>query len=125
VLALAILYYNSNKNEQSLELFNYLSKFYNENLKFDEITRILKKRIGQIDTEKDNFVIGKKIYNEFIKSISTDEFSDKYGTLKTKIEFLEKKGDKESLFSLSLCHLFNGEPNEAMTYLKKVKEKIV
>jgi len=123
--ALAILYYNSNKNEQSLELFNYLSKLYNENLKFKEITRILKERIGQTNIEKDNVVIGKKIYNEFIKSIATDEFSDKYGTLQTKINSLEKKDDNESLLSLSLCHLFNGEPSEAMTYLKKIKEKIV
>ncbi len=124
--ALAILYYNDNQNNESLKLFKLLVKLYPESTKFDNITNTLMQRTDSSKDEKQQKVIGKKIYDEFIKSVPVEMFTDKYGTLDEKISNLKNKknNDSESLLSLSLCHLFNGEPEEAMKYLKKAKDKI-
>ena len=62
---------------------------------------------------------GFRYFEEFIKSVPVDVYTDKYGTLDDKIEILMEKTDRSpsTLISLSLCHLLKGETDTAIDFL--------
>jgi len=63
-------------------------------------------------------------FDSFIKAVPSKTFNDTKGSLDEKIEILEsriEKADPKDLIALSLCHLFNGEPEAAIDYLFKAK----
>jgi len=70
-------------------------------------------------------VDGYKMFDEFIQSVPVDSLSDRYGTIDEKIHKLKRasKVDPTQLISLSLCHLFKGDTDEAIDCLFKLRKK--
>ena len=63
-------------------------------------------------------------FDSFVKAIPTKVFDDNKGTLDEKIVNLESRIEDampKDFIALSLCHLFNGEPDRAIDYLFKAK----
>jgi len=62
---------------------------------------------------------GFQYFDEFIRSLPVDVYTDKYGTIDEKIEILKEQTEKSpsTLISLSLCHLFKGETDAAIDIL--------
>ncbi len=129
--ALAILYYNQNKLDKSLFIINRLIKQDRSNIKIKELKSNILYKKGRFDESIEEIKSVKKIsdgyrfYDEFIKSVPVETYTDKYGTINEKIDFLRENGssDKNSLMSLSLCYLLKGETDLALDYLFKVKKQ--
>lgn len=129
--ALAIIYYNKNDYEQSLLLLNMLLELDSDNIKIRELRYNILFQLGQIDQSISEIKIiksksdGYKFFDEFIKSVPVETFTDKYGTLDEKIQLLHDRmyNDLPSLISLSLCHLIKGDSDAAIDFLFKYKKK--
>ena len=128
--ALAILYYNSNRNDKALSTIELICSNIDSNENCNELMKLKKnltlRILGENRPSLRNKADGYKIYDEFIKSIPLKNYTDKYGTLNEKIEKLttiEKPTKKESI-ALSLCYLFRGDSDEAMNELLKIKKNI-
>lgn len=128
--ALAIIYYNKNDFDHSLQMLNRILYMDAENIKLREMKSDILLKNGQIDESVKEIKIikrkadGYRYFDEFIQSVPVDALTDKYGTIDTKIDSLKKKNDTDtnSLISLSLCHLFKGETDTAIDYLFKFKK---
>jgi tetratricopeptide (TPR) repeat protein len=128
--ALAILYYNTGRFSLSLKLLNLLLMNDSGNIKMRELKSDILLKLGHIDessSEIKNILKksdGYRYFDEFVKSIPIDAFTDKYGTLDEKIRILNEKinDDTNNLISLSLCYLFNGDIDSAIDYLYKIKK---
>ncbi|MCL1833607.1 MAG: hypothetical protein FWG49_03805 [Leptospirales bacterium] len=130
--ALAILYFNQGKINDSLKI---LEKISNTNGKADSIQKIkseilfnsgkITESANEIKNFKDSSVKFKR-FNDYIKSIPVSILTDKYGTIEEKIFKLENHPSKTSgdLISLSLCCLFSGDTDSAIDYLFEAREKI-
>ncbi len=129
--ALAILYYNQGKLDKSLFIVNRIIQQDSANIKIKELKSNILYKTGRFDESVEEIKSVKKMsdgylfYDEFIKSVPVETYTDKYGTINEKIDFLSKNGtsDKNSLISLSLCHLFKGETDLALDYLFEVKKQ--
>jgi tetratricopeptide (TPR) repeat protein len=128
--ALAIIYFNSERFSLSLQLLNLLLRRDAENIKMRELKSDILLKLGHIDESLSEIKTllkksdGYRYFDEFVKSIPVETFTDKYGTLDDKIKNLNEKifNDKNSIISLSLCHLFNGDTDSALNYLYKIKK---
>jgi tetratricopeptide (TPR) repeat protein len=129
--ALAILYYNQDKLDKSLYIINRLIKQDSTNIKIKELRSNVLYKKGKFDESVEEIKSLKKIsngymfYDEFIKSVPVETYTDKYGTINEKIDYLMENGtsDKNSLISLSLCYLLKGDTDLALDYLFKVKKQ--
>lgn len=130
--ALAIMYYNQQKFDESLELLDRLIALDDSNAKIRELKRAIHERTGELthslaEIKKiKNTSSGYRLFDEFIKSIPVEVYADRYGTLDEKIERLTL-ADRESgnLISLSLCHLFKGDSDSALEYLFEARRLTV
>lgn len=68
-------------------------------------------------------------YDEFIKTIPAEMYTDKYGTIHEKIEQLKTRthygGDKEDFIALSLCYLLSGNTDRVIDCLMELKKSMV
>ncbi|MCL1865019.1 MAG: hypothetical protein FWF73_04330 [Spirochaetes bacterium] len=130
--ALAILYFNQGRTNDSLKI---LGKISNTKEKSDSIQKIKSEilfnsgKITESANEIKNFKntsVKFKGFNDYIKSIPVSILTDKYGTIEEKIFKLESHPSKTSddLISLSLCCLFSGDTDSAIDYLFEAREKI-
>lgn len=128
--ALAIIYYNQDKYNDSIKLLNRLLKLDEKNTKIRELKSDILYKTGRIDESAEEIKSlrtisdGYKYFDEFIKSVPVEVYTDKYGTIDDKIELLKSMADsgKNCLISLSLCHLFKGETDIAIDYLFSAKK---
>lgn len=127
--ALSIIYYNNSRFDDSLFFLNKLLSFDPENSKLKEIKYNIHYKREEFDSSKQEIKDIKKIsdgyrmYDEYIKSVPVEAYSDKYGTLDEKIDFLRSNPDRDNLITLSLCHLFKGETDTAIDYLFEARKK--
>jgi tetratricopeptide (TPR) repeat protein len=129
--ALAILYFNQGRIDDSLKILERIST--NDNS--DSIQKIkseilfnsgkITESVKEIKNFKDSSVKFKG-FNDYIKSIPVSILTDKYGTIEEKIYKLKNHPAKTSsdLISLSLCYLFSGDTDSAIDYLFEAREKI-
>ena len=131
--ALAILYFNQGRVNDSLDILEKISNTTRDNS--DSIQKIKSEILfnsGKIPESVQEMKIFKdtsvkfKPFNDYIKSIPVSIFTDKYGTIDDKISKLENHPSKTSsdLISLSLCCLFSGDTDSAIDYLFEAREKI-
>lgn len=128
--ALAIIYYNTGRFSLSLKLLNLLLQNDTENIKMRELKSDILLKLGHLEESSNEIKTllkksdGFRYFDEFVKSIPIDVFTDKYGTLENKIKVLNNKSyhDSNNLISLSLCYLFNGDTETAIDYLYKIKK---
>ncbi|TFH38763.1 MAG: tetratricopeptide repeat protein, partial [Chrysiogenales bacterium] len=114
--AMAIIYYNTARFIQALKLLNTILTLDDENIALRELKSDILLKSGRIDEsaevvkEISKRADGYKYFEEFIKSIPIETFSDRYGTIEDKIDSLQEKRheDARSLVALSLCHLLKG-----------------
>ncbi len=127
--ALSIIFYNDHQYQDSLRLLNILLQSDNDNKKVREFKSNVLYSAGRLEESAHEFKTltrisdGYRYFNEYIKTIPVEVYTDRYGSLEEKIEFLQEKNDSNSLFSLSLCHLFKGETDKAIDYLFEVKKQ--
>ncbi len=66
-------------------------------------------------------------FDLFVQSIPVDVYTDRYGEIDQKIESLTEKakvdGTASSLISLSLCHLFKGDTDQAIDCLVEARRR--
>jgi len=128
--SLAIIYYNTNRYEDSLRILNTLLKLDAGNIKIRKLKSTILLKIGRINESAKEIKIikrnahGYKLFDEYIQSISIEALTDKYGTIDDKIETLHAKinDDANSLIALSLCHLLKGDTDTAIDYLFKYRK---
>ena len=131
--AMAILCYNEKKYDEAL---NYLNKIIQRdpgNVKISQFRTSVLLDAGKIPetaTEIQNLrkiSDGCRIYDEYIKSIPVEAYTDRYGTIDEKIAVLNArdKKDKNNLISLSLCHMFKGEQETAIELLLRAREQFL
>jgi tetratricopeptide (TPR) repeat protein len=127
--ALAIIYYNRNNYDLSLQMLNRILYLDTDNIKLREMKSDILLKTGHIDESVKEIKIikrnadGYRYFDEFIQSVPVDALTDKYGTIDNKINSLKiNDHDSDNLISLSLCHLFKGETDIAIDYLFKYKK---
>lgn len=128
--ALSIIYYNNSRFDESILFLNRLLSIDPENSKIRELKSNIHYNREEFDESKQEIKDikkisdGYKIYDEYIKSVPVEAYTDKYGTLEEKIEILNNSNpDRENLITLSLCHLFKGETDTAIDYLFEARKK--
>lgn len=125
--ALAILYHNQGRSEDSYKILTKLSGTQVKTVKKIKNEILLssgKNPLSGFDFKSNPERFMK--FNEFIKSVPVSILTDKYGTIEDKIDRLENKPvkTKENLISLSLCHLFSGNTDSAIDYLIEAGSRI-
>jgi tetratricopeptide (TPR) repeat protein len=127
--ALSIMFFNQGRYEEALKLLHTLDEIdpHNKNLK--KIKYSIFEKTGHYDNslqeikEITKISQGYKIFNDFIKSVPVEIFTDKYGTMDEKITMLSnEEPHSDTLISLSLCHLFNGDTDRAIDYLYEARK---
>jgi len=129
--ALAIIYYNLERFDESIPLLDRLISFDGSNQKIRELKSNILFKLGKTDKSAEEIKNISKIsdgymyYDDFIQSVPVEAYTDRYGTLDEKIDFLKERAekDRDSLISLSLCHLFKGETDTAIDYLFEAKKR--
>jgi len=127
--ALSIIYFNEKNFDKSLLLLNKLLEIDSQNFKIRDLKSTILLKIGDTKTLKEEINSvreisdGYKFYDEFIKAVPVQAYTDSYGTIDEKINNLEslKSKDRDSLISLSLCYLFKGESDKAIDSLLEAK----
>ena len=89
-------------------------------------------KLGRLDESRDETSDltktdpGFRDYTDYIKALPAETFTDKYGTIDSKIENLEQSAretnDQSKLISLSLCYLLKGDSDSAIKFLFKARE---
>lgn len=80
--------------------------------------------IKSLRGEEDDY----RAYDDFIRSIPLEIYTDRYGTIEEKIASLGEKtapGDRDGLLSLSLCYLLTGDSERAIDLLFEAKKSIM
>lgn len=123
--ALAILYHNQGKIDESLKIIGKISvnsggsgsirKIKSEILFNSGKTDESAKEIKDFKNSSEKF----RAFNDYIQSIPVSILTDKYGSIEEKIQKIEngQLGTKDKLLSISLCHLFSGNTDSAIDYL--------
>jgi len=130
--ALAILYYEAGKMNQSLDMIDRLLLLKPHHGSVRKLRSKILFNLGRIAEsahdikQLSNEDEGYTVFNRFVRSIPVEVFDDGYGTLDVKIEQLESKAEEEKnpgdMIALSLCYLFKGETDMAVEVLYKAKE---
>ncbi len=132
--ALAIIELDKNNYDRSLELIDRILSADTANagarkLRADVLYRMNRldesaSEIKSLRDQEDDY----RAYDDFIRSIPLEIYTDRYGTIEEKIASLGKKaapGDRDSLLSLSLCYLLAGDSDRAIDLLFKAKKSIL
>lgn len=131
--AMAILCYNNRRYDEALTYLDRIKKNDPENVKIRQLrTSVLldSGRMKETAEEIQNLrkiSDGCRLYDEYIRSVSVEAYTDRYGTIDEKIAILKAKdqNDKNNLISLSLCHMFKGEQETAINLLLKAREQLL
>ncbi len=130
--ALAVLYYNQGKTDDSL---NIIKRISSARMKSDSVSKIKSdilfysgktvESAYEIKQYKNSSLKFQK-FNNFIKSVPVSILTDKYGTIEEKIQKLENDPLKtrDNLITLSLCHLFSGDTDSAIDYLIEARSRV-
>jgi len=129
--ALSIIYYNSDRYEESIRLLNRILTVDSENTRIRDLKSNILYKTGRIEEYTEEIKSLRKIsdgyryFDEFIATVPVGAYTDRYGTIDEKIEILQERSDthKESLITLSLCHLFKGETDRAIECLFEAKKR--
>ncbi len=130
--ALSLMYYETNQLDRSLQLCQKISSYGNENLNAFKLESSIYYKMGNhekaaeiLKTVKVKDAAFTK-YDDFVKLLPVETFTDRYGTIENKIERLtEKSGESrnaEDYISLSLCHLLSGDTDTAIDTLFMAKK---
>ncbi|HSV96416.1 MAG TPA: tetratricopeptide repeat protein [Spirochaetota bacterium] len=132
--ALAIIELDRKNYEHSLDLIDRILAADSANggarkLRADVLYRMnrLDESLSEIKSlrdEGDDY----RSYDEFIRSIPLEIYTDRYGTIEDKIAALEEKaipGDRDGLLSLSLCYLLAGDSDRAIDILFEARKSIL
>jgi tetratricopeptide (TPR) repeat protein len=125
--ALAILYHNQGKINESRKILSRLSASPIKSVKKIRNEILLQSDTNPLsDIDFKNSSGGFSEFNNFIKSIPVSVLTDKYGTIEEKISRLESNPEKtrDNLISLSLCHLFSGNTESAIDYLIEAGSRV-
>jgi tetratricopeptide (TPR) repeat protein len=131
--ALAVMAFQSGEFQKAHE---YVQKILELNPDSREIKKLHAKvlyQMGKYDQFADAIKEEKSLsdgylnYEKFIQSIPIEIYTDKYGSIDQKIEYLREKAKDDptasSLVSLSLCHLFNGDTDQAIDCLVEARRR--
>ncbi len=131
--AMAIICYESRRYDEALTLINkiiILNSRDNRIRKLRANTLYQMNRVNEFTSEIKfikSFSDGYANYDDFIKSIPVEIYTDKYGSINEKIRSLREKArdksDTRSLVSLSLCHLLKGDTEIAIDYLLEARKR--
>lgn len=131
--ALAIIAFQEGELQNALEYAEKIKSLDPENKEILHLrAKILYRmeRFGEYaDTMKEikKASNGFKNFDTFIQSIPVDVYTDRYGQIDQKIESLKEKamadGSTSNLISLSLCHLFKGETDQALDCLIEARRR--
>jgi len=131
--ALAILYYQSGRLQGSLKLVNRILVLDTENAGIRKLRARILYRLNRLTEYAGEIKVIKDtaeeflLFDEFIRSIPAEVFTDRYGTMDEKMRKLREKArdgaDASSLVSLSLCHLLNGDTDKAVDYLMEARRR--
>lgn len=128
--ALTIILFNDDKFDEALNYIKILLAQDANNIKIHEIRFNILYKTGKISESADEIKTlrkisdGYKYFDDYIASTSLETLTDRYGSIEEKISFLSEKPiqDPASLISLSLCHLFKGDTDEAIQRLFEAKK---
>lgn len=131
--ALAIISFQSGEFKKALECVDKVAVIEPENKEVLQLkAKILYRmeRFGEYaDTMKEvkKYSNGFKNFDQFIQSIPVDVYTDRYGRIDKKIESLKEKattdGTASNFISLSLCHLFKGDTDQAIECLVEARRR--
>lgn len=127
--ALAIMYYNQGRHDESISFLNTLLSLDEDNHRIRELKSAILLKTGDIDAsaeEKKRVARESEEYqffNEYIRTVPVEVLTDRYGSIDEKIDDLREKNDPHSLISLSLCHLFKGDSDAAIDLLYRAKKE--
>ncbi len=133
--ALAIISFETKRYEQALMLIDRIlgadsGNTHMRKLRADVLFRMNKPEesaveLKELKDSREEF----KAYDEFVRSIPTEMYADKYGTIDEKIESLKTRArygqDKEDLIALSLCFLLKGDSDRAIDYLIEARKTLL
>ncbi len=130
--ALAILYHNQGKIDESLKLIGRISGSRVSSGSIRKIKSEILFNSGKADESAEEIKEFKNSsekfrgFNDFIQSIPVAVLTDKYGSIEEKIQKLEtdQLQTKDNLISLSLCHLFSGNTDSAIDYLIAARKRV-
>lgn len=130
--ALSIIYYNRREFDNSLKLIERFNSHEKNSKKMNKLKSNILYETGRLAELVEEIKRRKKIsddyrvYDDYIRSVKVNVFTDKYGTMDDKIKRLnsETGKTKKNLISLSLCHLFSGNTDSAIEYLIQAKELV-
>lgn len=131
--ALALHYYEEGSYTRTLELLDELEKTGIDKNRFNRLRADSLMNAGRDDEavavvkNMRHTSEGFKKFDTFIEAVPVELFTDSHGTIDTKIGILKEKiktdGDRDSLISLSLCHMLKGDMDSAMDYLFQAKKQ--
>ncbi|MBP9021848.1 MAG: tetratricopeptide repeat protein [Spirochaetes bacterium] len=132
LIALSMLKYERGDFESSEELSNRILLINPSNVTAKKLRYKVLLNLGRIEESKEEVLDLSKTdkkytdYSTYVSALPLETFSDKYGTMESKIETLEKKAeethDPKTMVSLSLCYLLRGDSDSAIEFLYKARE---
>ncbi len=134
ITALAIIYYEKKDYERALRLINKLLTGDETNTAMRKLRADVLYRLDRVDESARDLidVSGRKeefrLYDEFVKSVPVDIYTDRYGSIGDKIITLEARGaalDKDELVALSLCYLLKGDSGRAIESLFEARKRMI
>jgi len=130
--ALALHYYEEGNYSRTLQLLDQLEKTGIDKNRYNRLRADSLMNSGRDDEavavvkNMRHTSEGFKKFDTFIEAVPVELFTDRHGTIDTKIGILKEKvmtdGDRDSLISLSLCHMLKGDMDSAMDYLFQAKK---
>jgi tetratricopeptide (TPR) repeat protein len=128
--SLAVIYFEEKRYEQVLDATEKILVFNPQN---HHIRKLKARALSQLDRYEESAKEMKDIssksksyqdYTNYVVSLSHDIYTDKYGSIDSKIENLVNKKSEapEDFISLSLCCLLKGNSDDAIDYLYKARE---
>lgn len=128
---LAILYYDRRNLHQALDMADRLLHLKPVHTGMKKLRAKILLDLGR-SSESANVVKeirsadkGFSVFDSFVGSVPESAFNDRHGSIDEKISMLEGKtaddADPGDMIALSLCHLFNGNPDKAIDCLFQAK----
>lgn len=132
--ALAIIYYEKKDYERALKLVSTLLSGDESNAVMRKLRADVLYRLNRVDESAREFIDLSatkeefRRYDDFVKEVPVDVYTDCYGSIGDKIIGLEAKGDaiqRDELISLSLCYLLKGDSGRAIESLFEARKRMV
>jgi len=131
LVSLAALYAATGRFDDSLILLDRVLANNGASRKIHELKSAILMKAGRVEESAEEvktisrFAEEYRFFDDFIRSIPVEVYTDKYGTLDEKIEILRERSnnDPSNLISLSLCHLFKGDTSTAIDCLFQARKR--